>query len=300
MQHFKKIRLAIGVLALFTMALAIFFVLRSDAALITHPKGIIAHRELNLISTIILLMLIIVIPTFIILFAVAWKYRANNSKAKYEPEAKHRAFREVILWVIPSIIIAAMAPITWKVTHELDPYRPLSSEMKTLEIQVVALDWKWLFIYPEQGIAIVNFFQFPAGTPIHLSLAADGSPMNSFWLPQLSGQIYAMAGMITQLHIMADEPGVYTGRAAEINGKGFADMTFIAKSTTQSDFDDWVKKVKQSPLRLTHNIYAEFAKPSLNNPIALYSYVEEKLFNEIVMKYMHPAETSWKTSSLEN
>lgn len=300
MQHLKRIKFAIAIFALFSMALIIFFVLRSERALITHPKGIIAHSELNLINTIILLMLIIVIPTFVFLFSIAWKYRANNTKAKYETEVRHRGFKEVILWIIPSLIIAVMAPITWKVTHELDPYRPLSSKMKPLAIQVVALDWKWLFIYPEQGIATVNFFQFPAGTPIHLSLAADGSPMNSFWLPQLSGQIYAMTGMTTQLHIMADEPGVFTGRAAEINGEGFADMTFIAKATEQVDFDDWVNEVKQSPLRLTHSIYAEFAKPSQSNPVAYYSYVEKDLFNEIVMKYMHPKETSWKTSSQEN
>ncbi len=300
MQHMKRIKFAIGILAIMSMALAIFFVLRSDGSLITHPKGIIAHSELNLINTVILLMLIIVVPTFILLFAIAWKYRAKNSKAKYEPETKGGVFKELILWIIPSIIIAAMAPITWKFTHQLDPYRPLSSEVEPLAIQVVALDWKWLFIYPEQGIATVSFFQFPAGTPIHLSLAADGSPMNSFWLPQLSGQIYAMTGMITQLHIMADESGVYTGRAAEINGKGFADMTFVAKSTSRSDFDAWVEEVKRSPLRLTHSAYTELAKPSQKHPIALYSYAEKDLFNEIVMKYMHPAETSWNTSFLEN
>ena len=300
MQHLKRIKFAIGILALFCMALAIFFVLRSDGALITHPKGIIARDELDLIHTVILLMLIIVIPTFVLLFAIAWKYRASNTKAKYEPETKHGVFKELILWIIPSIIIAVMAPITWKATHKLDPYRPLSIDVQPLAIQVVALDWKWLFIYPEQGIATVNFFQFPAGTPIHLSLAAHGSPMNSFWLPQLSGQIYAMTGMTTQLHIMADEPGVYTGRAAEINGKGFADMTFVAKSTSQSDFDTWVAEVKQSPARLTNNAYTELAKPSQKNPIALYSYVEKNLFNEIVMKTMHPNEISWETSSPGN
>jgi cytochrome o ubiquinol oxidase subunit 2 len=300
MQHMKRIKLAIGILALFSMALAIFFVLKSDRTLITHPKGVIAHGELNLITTVILLMLIVVVPTFLLLFVIAWKYRANNTKAKYEPKMKHGVLKELILWIIPSIIIAVMAPITWKATHQLDPYRPLSSEAKPLVIQVVALDWKWLFIYPEQGIATVNFFQFPARAPIHLLLAADSSPMNSFWLPELSGQIYAMTGMTTQLHIMADEPGIYTGRAAEINGKGFADMTFVAKSTTPSDFDDWVAEVKQSPLQLSHSAYAELVKPSQKHPIALYSHAEKDLFNEIIMKPMYPSETPWKTPSQEN
>ncbi len=189
-------------------------------------------------------MLIIIVPTFILLFVVAWKYRAKNAKAKYDPEHSHGVFGELILWMIPSVVIAVMAVITWNATHKLDPYKPLESEVKPLTIQVVALDWKWLFIYPEQGIATLNFVQFPERTPIHFELSADGSPMNSFWIPQLSGQIYSMTGMTTQLHIMADGPGEYTGRAAEINGEGFADMTFVAKSTSQSDFEDWVAERK--------------------------------------------------------
>ena len=284
----KKLKLIFGLLAIIIAGLAVFFLLRHESALLTHPKGLIAQSELDLIATNYLLMLIIVIPTLILLFVVAWKYRAKNVKAKYEPKKTGGVFQELLLWIIPSIVIAVMAVHTWKVTHNLDPYKPLESDVKPLTIQVVALDWKWLFIYPEQGIATLNFFQFPADTPIHLELAADGSPMNSFWLPQLSGQIYAMTGMTTQLHIMADEPGEYTGRAAEINGEGFADMTFVAKSTSQADFETWVMTVKQSPLQLTLGQYNELAKPSQNNPIALYSYVEKDLFNEIVMKVMHP------------
>ncbi|MGE5196276.1 MAG: ubiquinol oxidase subunit II [Anaerolineae bacterium] len=288
----RKVKFAISLLALLSAALAIFFVLKSDRALLTHPKGIIARSELNLIILNYLLMLIIIIPTFILLFVTAWKYRAKNSKAKYDPDQSHGVFKELILWMIPSVVIAVMAVITWNAAHKLDPYQPLTSEVKPLTIQVVALDWKWLFIYPEQDIATVNFVQFPERTPIHFELSADGSPMNSFWIPQLSGQIYSMTGMTTQLHIMADEPGEYTGRAAEINGQGFADMTFVVKSASQSDFDDWIAYVKQSPLQLTDHTYNELAKPSQNNPIALYSSMETKnLFNAIVMKYMHPATT---------
>jgi cytochrome o ubiquinol oxidase subunit II len=284
----KRIKFVIGILAILSLALAIFFLLRSENALLTHPKGVIARSELELIGTNYLLMLIVVVPTLIALFWIAWKYRANNPKAKYDPEHSHGVFGELILWMIPSVVIAVMAVITWYATHELDPYKPLKSEVKTLKIQVMALDWKWLFIYPEQGIASVNYVHFPDRTPIHFSLSADGSPMNSFWLPQLSGQIYCMSGMITPLHIMADGPGEYTGRAAEINGVGFADMTFIAKSSSQSDFDDWVAQVKQSSFKLTDSIYNEMAKSSTNIPITFYSYVEEGLFDKIVMKYMHP------------
>lgn len=290
MKHMKTIKFIISILAIIGALLAIFFVVRSDKALLTHPKGMIARSELNLITTNILLMLIVIVPTFILLFVTIWKYRTKNLKAKYEPEYSRGVFREPILWIIPSIIIAFMTVITWKATHELDPYKPIEGEARPLTIQVMALDWKWLFIYPEQGIASVNFVQFPERTPIHLELSADGSPMNSFWIPQLSGQIYSMTGMVTQLHIMADAADVYTGRAAEINGKGYADMTFIAKSTSQSDFDDWVAHVKQSSLQLTDLIYNELAKPSKNNPITFYSSIEEDLFNKIVMKYMHSAE----------
>jgi cytochrome o ubiquinol oxidase subunit 2 len=274
-------------LAVAALALTIFFVLHSEKALVTHPKGIIAKLELDLIATNYLLMLIVVIPTFLLLFFVAWKYRAKNRQAKYDPDSRHAPFVQWLLWLVPSIIIAVMAIHTWKKTHELDPYRPLVSDVAPLTIQVVALDWKWLFIYPEQGIATVNFVQFPAGTPIRLALSADGSPMNAFWIPQLSGQIYTMAGMTTTLHIMADAPGVYAGRASEINGEGLADMTFTAKSSTSEDFAAWVSEVKGSALQLTPDAYAELLKPSLNHPQTLYSYVEDGLYNRIVMKYMN-------------
>jgi cytochrome o ubiquinol oxidase subunit 2 len=283
----KRIKSIIGILAILVALLAIVFVLRSENALLTHPKGIIAQSEWKLIATNYLLMFIVIIPTFIFLFVTVWKCRAKHSKEEKDPEHSLSVFGELLLWMIPSIVVAVMAVITWKAAHELDPYEPIKSEVEPLTIQVIALDWKWLFIYPEQGIATLNFVQFPFGTPIHFELAADGSPMNSFWIPQLSGQIYSMTGMTTQLHVMADEPGIYSGRAAEINGKGFADMTFIVKSISPSDFVDWVAQVKQSPLQLTDSIYDELAKPSLNNPVALYSYVEKDLFDKIIMKYMH-------------
>lgn len=284
----QKIKFLIGILVVLCAAVAVFFVLRSETTLITHPKGIIARSELDLIATNYGLMLIIIVPTFIALLSIAWIYRSKNTKAKHEPEKTGGTLVQIILWTIPSIIVIVMATVTWDATHELDPYKPLKSDVKPITIQVVAMDWKWLFIYPEQGIATVNFVQFPEQTPIHFSHAADGSPMNSFWIPQLSGQIYSMTGMITPLHIMADEPGEYTGRAAEINGKGFADMTFVAKASTQSDFEEWVAHVKRSPLQLTHTVYEGLLNPSKCNPVALYSYVEKDLFDKVVMKYMHP------------
>lgn len=281
----KRIHFIIGFLCVILVALAIFFVLRDKNTLIAHPKGVVAHNELQVIIRNILLMLLVVGPTLILLFAAAWRYHAKNTKGKYDPEQANTVLGQLVLWIIPSIIIAVMGVLTWYDAHELDPYQPIKSDEKPLTIQVVALDWKWLFIYPEQGIATLNFVQFPAQRPVHFALAADGSPMNSFWIPQLSGQVYAMTGMVTPLHLMANEPGEYRGHAAEINGEGYASMTFIAKSTAQPDFDKWVANVKQSPLKLSNSAYDELVKHSENHSVLLYSSVEKNLFHTIVSKY---------------
>lgn len=287
----KKTKIIIGVLAVICGILAVIYEMRSESTLVFHPKGIIAQAELNHMLLNILIMLTIIVPTFIWLMVTAWKYRSNNPKAEYKPEAdKPRgAFKHLLLWIVPALFVVPLATHTWYDTHKLDPARPIESTKPPLVIQVVAIDWKWLFIYPEQGIATLNFFQIPANTPIQLQLSADESPMNSFWLPELSGQIYAMTGMITPLHIMADAPGVYRGRASEINGDGYAAMTFTTKSTTQKDFDDWVASAQQSPLHLSKELYTtKILKRSKRDPIQVYSHVEKNLFNDIVMKYMHP------------
>lgn len=281
-------KLLIGLLAIIVGVLAIIFVLASEYAVVIHPKGIIAQRELEILGTMIALMLIIIVPTYIVLYRTAWKYRADNSDATHEPEEHHTVFGEVMLWVIPAIIVVFMGIVSWIATHELDPYKPLESETKPLKIQVLAIDWKWLFIYPEQGIATLNFVQLPERTPIHFELAADGSPMNSFWIPQLSGQIYAMTGMATELHIMANEPGEFTGKAVEINGEGYASMTFGVKSTSQSDFDAWIAEVKKSPERLTSTVYNDLVQPSVNSSVILYSDVDSDLFKKTLMKYANP------------
>lgn len=280
----KKILL--GICAILLTLLACFFVLMHKSAIVAHPEGIIAREEWRHILLHFVLMLVVVLPIMILFWVVAWKYRATNRKAEYTPENTSNAWTQALLWMIPSSVIVAMIFSTWTATHQLDPYVPLKSDHKPLNIQVVALNWKWLFIYPEEEIATVNFVEFPAGIPIHFSMTADGSPMNSFWIPQLSGQIYAMTGMVTPLNIMADGPGIYSGKAAEINGEGYAGMTFTAKATTQEEFANWVKHVKESPQHLTLAKYNELLKPTTNHPAAYYSHVQQELFNKIVMKYM--------------
>jgi len=283
-----KVKFCTGLICIVIAILAIFLVLRSEYAVVFHPKGTIAHSELHLIITNVCLMLSVLVPTGIALLITAWKYRSTNVQNEYQPEQTVGIVGQIGLWVIPSIVIAVMIVITWDATHILDPYKPLKSETKPLTIQVVALDWKWLFLYPEQGIATVNFVQFPARTPIRFELSADNSPMNSFWIPQLSGQIYTMTGMVTPLHIMADGPGEYIGKAVEINGEGYADMTFVAKSCSTAEFDDWIRSVQQSSLKLTKEEYKHLSQRSINTSILLYSAVEKNLFHTIVMTPMEP------------
>lgn len=283
-----KRKFLIGMLIVVIGVIGIVVVLADEKALVVHPKGIIAQNELELIATNIALMLLIIIPTYILLFAIVWKYCIKNEHAKYDPNHTYGPIGELIMWGLPSIIVAALAVVTWNATHKLNPYKPIESDVKPLTIQVVALDWKWLFIYPELGIATLNYFHIPEQTPIHLRLTADGSPMNSFWIPQLSGQIYSMTGMSTQLYLMADGPGEYVGRAAEINGEGYSDMSFSVKSVSPKDFEDWIVQVKKSPLHLTKDTYDDLVKPSVNKSIIPFSEVENDLYHNIIHKYMYP------------
>ncbi|MCK9344872.1 MAG: ubiquinol oxidase subunit II [Candidatus Pacebacteria bacterium] len=255
---------------------------------IFNPKGSIAASEMNLIMTAIGLMLIVVIPVFIMLATFAWRYRAGNTKAKYTPDWHENKTLEIIWWTIPGIIITILATITWTSSHTLDPFKPLDSSVKPITIQAVALDWKWLFIYPEQNIASVNLVQFPVGTPVNFQITAD-APMNSFWIPQLAGQIYAMAGMSTKLHLVADEAGDYRGMSSNYSGFGFSGMKFIARATSQEEFDQWVNLVRQSPVSLSSEEYAELAQKSRENPVTYYSSVAKDLYGEIIMKFMMPA-----------
>ena len=164
-------------------------------------------------------------------------------KAKHAPDWEHNYIAEYCWWGVPIVIIVILAVTTWKSSHDLNPFKPIESEKKPLAIQVVALHWKWLFIYPEQGIATVNFVQFPEKTPINFEITSD-APMNSFWIPQLGGQIYAMPAMRSKLHLIANEIGSFRGVSANISGKGFAGMTFTAKSSSEEDFDAWVQSGK--------------------------------------------------------
>jgi cytochrome o ubiquinol oxidase subunit 2 len=259
---------------------------------ILNPKGYIALQERDLAFVAIFLMLIVVIPVFIFAFYVATKYHAKNTKSTYTPDWDHGHKLQFFVWAFPASIIGLLCVLNWITAHKLDPRDAIASSNPPITIQVVALRWKWLFIYPKQNIATVNYVALPENTPVNFELTASDTPMNSFWIPQLGGQIYAMSGMSTQTHLIADGIGTYRGENTEINGAGYADMTFTAQSFSQSDFANWVASVKQSPKILSLDTFNALAQPTQNNPRAYYSSTQDNLYTTIVMKYMYMPHTS--------
>ena len=283
----KKFKFASGALPILAVVLTATWYFHRHTIAVLDPKGPIGLQERHLIIITLLLSSIVVIPVFGLLFAFTWKYREGNTNARYSPNLDHNSVAETIWWLVPSVLILILGVIIWNSSHQLDPYRPLNSNVKPLTIQVVALDWKWLFIYPQQHIATVNFIQFPRQTPINFEITAD-APMNSFWIPQLGGQIYAMPGMSTQLHLLANVDGDFHGSSANISGEGFAGMAFTAKSSSSDAFKQWVTTVKQSPGSLNQTAYDKLAKPSQNNPVTYYALDEASLYDSVILKYMGP------------
>jgi cytochrome o ubiquinol oxidase subunit 2 len=288
-------------LALIGGLIAVSLMHASDLAVL-NPRGTIAQQQFNLILFTASLSLVIVIPVFALTFYIVWKYRvgnkASNKKAKYTPDWDGNRVLEGIWWLVPLLLISILAVVTWKTSHSLDPYKALSSDKKPVTVQVIALQWKWLFIYPEQHIASVNYVQFPKDTPVNFEITAD-APMNSFWIPQLGGQVYAMSGMATQLHLQASQVGEYKGSSANLSGEGFSGMTFIAKATTQSHFDSWVKAMQEVPEKLDHATYDKLAAPSKDMPPTYYSSADPQLYDTVIMKYMTPGSDHHETAPTE-
>lgn len=277
--------------------LMVFLSLNDIAVL--QPMGIIASQQRDLLILATLLMLVIVIPVFVLTFFIAWKYRADNPKAKYTPEWDHNLKLESLWWGFPCAIILVLAVVAWNSSHDLDPYRPISSSVsseKPLRVQVVALQWKWLFIYPDQQIASVNELRLPTNAPVSFEITAD-APMNSFWIPQLGGQVYAMAGMTTRLHLMADKPGTFYGSSANLSGEGFSAMHFETKATSKADFEQWILSTKTSSAMLDQQAYQVLAKPDVLKTSLVYSSVDQDLYDTVVMKYMGHAPAASDSSN---
>jgi cytochrome o ubiquinol oxidase subunit 2 len=258
--------------------------LQGKTVAILQPAGLIANQQRDLFVFTALLGLFMVLLVFAFLIFTVIRYREGNDATDYRPNWNFNPTLSLLWLALTVVVIAVVGVASWKTTHALDPYRPIAHAEKPLIIQVVSLQWKWLFLYPEQQIASVNLVAFPEKRPVQFQLTSD-APMNSFWIPQLAGQIYTMEGMVTKLNIMADTTGEYQGSPAEISGEGFADMMFTAKSMSSNDFDEWVLSAKASSAMLDSVTYESLAKPG-DADRRLYSSYQPSLYTDIVNKFM--------------
>lgn len=252
------------------------------------PKGAIGAQVKTLILVSLGLMLLVVIPVIVLTLYFGWRYRESNTKATYSPKWAHSTKIEIVVWTIPCIIVAILALIIWRSTHALDPYRPIESQTAPVKVEVVAMNWKWLFIYPDYGVATINHLALPVDTPVEFKLTSE-SLMNSFFIPQLGSQVYAMAGMQTKLHLIADTPGTYAGLSAAYSGEGFSDMHFDTVVTDRAGFDAWIQKARATPNHLDADAYRQLEQPGTSTPVKVYANVEVGLFDGIVNKFMESA-----------
>lgn len=257
---------------------------------VMFPSGDVAVQQRNLIVASVALMLLVVLPVIALTFIFAWRYRASNTDAPYDPEFHHSTQLEVVIWTVPLLIIIALGAMTWIGTHTLDPYRPLArigpdkpvpSDVKPLTVEVVALDWKWLFIYPDYGIASVNEMAAPANVPISFKITSS-SVWNTFFVPAMAGMIYAMPGMETKLHAVMNEEGTFNGLSAHYSGSGFSRMTFGFRSLSQQGFDEWIAKARSAGASLDRQAYLALEKPSEAEPVRYFASVENGLYEAIL------------------
>jgi cytochrome o ubiquinol oxidase subunit 2 len=260
------------------------------------PAGDVAAQQRDLVVISTILMLLIIIPVMALTVFFAWRYRHSNKEARYEPDWDHSTGLELVIWSAPLLIIICLGALTWMGTHLLDPYRqlgriaagrPVPQTAKPLEVNVVALDWKWLFIYPEYGVATVNELAAPVDRPISFRITSS-SVMNSFYVPALAGQIYAMAGMQTRLHGVINRPGRYQGFSANYSGAGFSGMRFAFHGLSEADFDGWIAQAKAAGGALDRASYLQLERPSENDPVRRYANVDPKLFNAILNMCVEP------------
>lgn len=278
--YFKNSMKAAGLLAL------TFFFSGCEKMIIFNSKGPIGQKESQLIITAFVLMLIVVIPVFVMVILFSKKYRASNKNLDYRPDWHDSKKVEWVIWSIPVAIIIVLAALTWKYTHELDPYRPIKHELPALQVEVISTDWNWVFIYPEENVASVNELVIEAGRPVRFKLTS-ATVMTSFFIPQLGSQIYAMAGMLTQLNLLADEPGTYLGQNIEYSGTGYHKMHFDVHAKTAEEFKVWVQQAKQSPESLSTERYKEISgKQIMDYPVTTFSSVVPNLFQDVMAPYM--------------
>jgi cytochrome o ubiquinol oxidase subunit II len=263
---------------------------------VLNPSGDVAVQQRDLLVMSTWLMLLIIVPVMALTIFFAWRYRHTNREARYEPDWHHSMRLELVIWSAPLLIIICLGALTWLGTHLLDPYRPIDrlapgqevpEDTKALQVNVVALDWKWLFIYPEQGIATVNELAVPVNRPVALRITAS-SVMNSLYIPEFAGMVYAMPAMETKLHGVLNKTGVSEGFSSNYSGAGFSGMRFKVRSLEQGEFDRWVGEVRSNQETLTRDLYLQLAKPSEREPVRFFSSVEPQLYSAIVGMCVEP------------
>ncbi|MGQ3891672.1 ubiquinol oxidase subunit II [Legionella sp. CNM-4043-24] len=266
-----------------------------------NPKGVIAYEQRKLFFDTLALMLIVVLPVIVMSITFVYHYQVSHRTRDYKPNWSHNYYLEILWWGIPCVIILVLGIMTWKKTHELDPYQPIAGQnQKPLLVQAIALPWKWLFIYPEQNIATVNYLKIPLGQQVEYWITADNVPMSAFFVPQLGSQIYAMAGMRTRLHLLANEPGTYDGLNTQYNGNGFSDMHFEVQVVEPQELQQWFAQAKKSADALTDQAYNQLLIPSIADKPRLFSGIQTDLFDKVIMTYMtsvgpeHPRENAIK------
>ena len=257
---------------------------------VLDPKGPVAGADLQILLNSLGIMLAIVIPTIVATLAVAYWFRSSNTRARYTPDFTYSGRLELLVWSIPAMTVILVGGVAWVGAHELDPRKPINPSVKPIVVQVASLDWKWLFIYPEQGIASVNHLTVPIGTPIRFDLTSS-TVMNSFFVPQLGSQIYTMSGMTTHLQLQADHPGTYDGLSANFSGDGFSDMRFHVDAVRPEQFAKWASATRNIGPELDETAYAQLAKPSQSVTPFTYRSVAPGLFSKIVSSSMSLADS---------
>ena len=263
------------------------YALSGCSAALFDPRGPVGQAEKTILLDSLAIMLAIVVPTIVATLGVAWWFRASHTKARYLPDWEFSGQIELVVWAIPLMTIILLGGVTWIGSHQLDPGRPLASKTAPLEIQVVSLDWKWLFIYPDARIASVNELVVPAGVPLHFSLTS-ASVWNTFFVPQLGSMIYTMNGMTTQLNLQADAPGTFHGLSGHFSGDGFSDMSFQVRALPADGFDAWLKSARDGGRRLDSAGYTALARQGSPVATTLYAAVDADLFHRIVMQALPP------------
>lgn len=257
----------------------------SEQFIVLDPKGPIGQSQKELIIFSTLLCAVIIVPVLILTAIIVWRYRDRpNRKASYQPHWEHNTKLEITWWAVPIVIIVILAIVTINYTYKLEPSKAIASEEEPITIQVTSMDWKWLFKYPDEDIATINYIKFPEGVPVKFQLTSD-TAMNSFWIPQLGGQLYSMSGMAMTLYLQADEQGTYYGSGANFNGKDFAQMTFRAEAVSREDYEAWIDEVKESAPALTMEGYETLTEPGPSD-VQLFSSFPEGLFEKIVRQYV--------------